>query len=600
MSTYEQGHGPTPTDYTYASQYAEDVMEKQACLAQPDKYTWIPSATTRYPCPEGLECESGVCKFKQDACKQLSSLPYYDCERRTVECDTHPSGQCQVCDYSISLGRKIHGPFSDDAPSGCDAGDYKYSQQPEHPTPYTTPGLSLSGFCNHDEQCAQGVCVGPEPDEVVERWGAACTTAQDCGGGRSVCAQGHCVSDTSYEGMCVVPCTASTDCAHLDPLAQCGQDPADASLYGRCFIPPQPNDTPKLCQPPVPDHAPYTVDMYEGDQVVSKPVPCEVDQHCWFPPGVGGVCGRDPALPTYGYCYDPSSPPYLEWKDEMRLWDGVPPSKNVCIETDPTARRWCEMPWTRPGTDDEDFTHPLQRRVKDAWKEKARPPFMYDERDGTCHVTRTYCTANLKDGGFSAGYGRSTNYWLGSTCSGDTKGEVVGAYECCTKLGDSIGEFFLGRTLTTDFRELVEGDVEGFGQRWGNYMDRLAEQTGLHPGPDKVVVSNEDLLREGNPGLAKVIEFVCDPRLKSGIRRIAANVLPGGVHGYEWTWNEAAKRLYGFRGRATGLLTTEVHQVYPHLVKTTTQGYQHIEISPATDDESRKILDAMVFLNKFY
>ena len=136
------------------------------------------------------------------------------------------------------------------------------------------------------------------------------------------------------------------------------------------------------------DYEPYTVEMYDEDgQVVSQPVPCEVDDHCWYPPGAGGVCGRDPSLPTYGHCYDPSIPPYLEWRDEVRLWDDVPPSKNVCIETEPYSRRWCEMPWTRAGPDEDDPTDPLDVRVKKAWKSRARPPFMYDDRDSSCYVT---------------------------------------------------------------------------------------------------------------------------------------------------------------------------------------------------------------------
>ena len=599
MSTYDPGHGPTSTDYTYATQYAEDVMKKAACLAQPYKYEWVPSSTTRYPCPEGLVCESGVCKFRKHACEQASELPYYDCVRRPVSCTTHPSGVCEVCDYSISLGRQTSGPYTTgDVPEGCTAGDAKYVADVEYPTPYTTPVLSRSGFCDNDQQCGAGSsCVMPEPDEVMDHWGMACTSTDDCGGGRSVCANGHCVSDTMYEGQCVVECTSSSDC---HPGTVCGQDPGDAALYGRCYTPVEPVQSDRLCQPITINHKPYTVKNYEGEQVVDSPVPCEVDEHCWFPPGVGGVCGRDPSLPTYGYCYDPSLPPYLEWRDEVQFWTDMPPSKNVCVETQAYPRQWCEMPWTRAGPNTDNPTDPLSVRVKRSWKSRARPPFWYDERDSSCHVTKTYCTANLKNGGYSAGYGRSHDYWLGSTCGGTTDGEVVGAYDCCTKLGNSIGEFFLGRTLTTDFRELVEGDVEGFGSRWERYMERLAEETQFELGPvrgNAVMGLQGDILREGNPGLAETLDFVCDPRLKQGIRLIASNVVGPGIpiHGYEWVWNATATRLYGFKGADRGMLTSEVEKVFPNMVQTGCNGYRHISIDPLKHHD-RWVYNALIRL----
>jgi hypothetical protein len=227
---------------------------------------------------------------------------------------------------------------------------------------------------------------------------------------------------------------------------------------------------------------------------------------------------------------------------------------------------------------------------------------MYDDRDSSCHVTQTYCTANLKDGGFSAGYGRSTDYWLGSTCSGDTKKEVVGAYDCCTKLGDSIGEFFLGRTLTTDFRELVEGDVEGFGYRWENYMRRLSEKTGFKLGPvegNAFGPSKSSLIRAGDPGMSQVLEFVCDPRLKDDIELVEKHVVAPDIpiHGYRWRWNSMAENLYGISGTSSGLLTTEVESVFPYMVKTSRSGYHHITLIPG-DEDSMRVYDALTRLRE--
>jgi hypothetical protein len=308
---------------------------------------------------------------------------------------------------------------------------------------------------------------------------------------------------------------------------------------------------------------------------VEDRVPCVIDEQCWIPPGVGGVCSRDPSLDSYGYCVDPPSDAYLEWRDEIQMWNDMPASRNVCVETIPYMKKWCEMPWTRAGINDEDPTLPLPLRVKNAWKSKARPPFWYDERDGTCHVTKTYCEANLKNGGFSAGYGRSHDYWMGSTCGGGNENEVTGAYDCCTKLGDSIGEFFLGRTLTTDLRELVEGDTEGFGERWGNYMRRGAEGLGL---VDNGLVDSE-ILAAFNPGLARTIDFMSDPRLKNNLRRQTSHVVPR-VHAYTWTWNDVANELYGLWGEASGMLTTEVVRAFPECVARDDWGYDHLVVPP--------------------
>lgn len=574
MSSYVSGHAPTSTDYDNAVKYAADVMSREACESDPDNYEWVPSRVTTYPCVNGTECSTGVCKFTRDACLDRSEKPYYDCVTRTVDCDTHPSGKCEICDYSISLGHKISGPHipeEEGAPPGCYAGDFKFRSPPAHPVPFTTPGLSPSGFCESDAQCAVGsACVLPDPDEVFEKQGVPCETSEDCGGGRSVCsaASGVCVADVMYEGLCVTPCSSDPDCAFVGGGAVCGVDPADAALYGRCYLPVDDSVDESLCPRTSPaSGSPYTVD---GVGTVG----CSADFQCSVPPGVGGRCGMDPTQPTYGLCYDAYSAPYLEWRDEIPTWDGLPPNKNVCVETFPMPRMWCEMPWTRPGMDGNsgDPSLPLDERVKLAWKSKARPPFWYDERDGTCHVTKRYCSANLKDGGFSAGYGRSVDYFLGSTCTGgDTPGEVIGAYDCCTKLGDAIGSFFLGRTLTTDFRELVEGDTAGFGDRWETYLER-----GYHGVGD---------------GLSEAIDVLSDPRLKRGIRLLRHNVFGPAyaVHGYEWTWSGLATHLYGVRGVQRGVLTTEMRAHFPDLVHTDAHGFEHISLMPGSFPEHAEV-----------
>jgi len=582
-TTYIDGHAPTENDYLDAVKYADDVMNKEACMSDPDMYEWVPAAISRYPCP-GLDCEPGVCRFKKQTCKSLSELPFYECKRQKVSCDTDPSGTCEVCEYGIKSGRRIIGPFVDGgAPPGCYPGDQKYAEDVAHPTPSLTPATSTSGFCDHDDQCRSGfTCAGIEPDEVYEKAGQACTQTSDCGGGRSVCSeQGYCVADTYYEGQCVATCISSEECAHISEDSMCGADPRDATLFGRCYTPPPENDTSKdRCKPPKRQYTPYTVNMFDEDgKEVARPVPCSFDEQCSISPGAGGRCGMDPGQPdTYGFCYDASLPPYLEWRDEVQTWTGLPPNKNVCTETLPYPRKWCEMPWSRASDHPENPSEPLDQSVKMAWKTRARPPFWYNQNDGTCHVTRSYCTKNLKNGGMSAGYGRGRDYWLGSMCSGDTKKEIVGAYDCCTKMGDSFASFFLGRTMTTDLRELVEGDAEGFGSRWNAYFSRVCEGEGCPDAHTPGVTLDDHKRNLEERGVREAINLVSDPRLKQNIVPIAHHVLSPSVniHGYEWEWAPEATRLYGLRGRSRGLLTTEVKREMPEVVHTDDHGYDHL------------------------
>ena len=557
---------PTGTDFMNASLYASDVINKEACESRPDLYTWVPSKITRYPCPEGLTCNTGVCKFKQDACEAEGELPFYDCVKRTVTCDTHPSGLCEICDYKIQKGHTIVGPYipaEESAPNGCWAGDEKYKLNLPYPHPLEAP---LDAFCGSTEECGEGAVCVTDPEDVAA------------------------------VGKCVVPCTGAGDCISFHPDATCGLEEDGGELAGRCFVPNPPPDA-SACPGMTQVEEPYTVWQYDNSDegvsyaeshpnepwpTVEARVPCVMDEQCQLPPGVGGLCGRDPSLESYGYCTNYSTPPYLEWRDEVQMWDGLPPSRNVCVETMPYMRKWCEMPWTRTGMNEDDPTLPLSTRVKLAWKSKARPPFWYDERDSTCHVTKTYCEANLKNGGFSAGYGRARDYWLGSTCSGGNSREITGAYDCCTKLGDSIGEFFLGRTLTTDFRELVEGDTQGFGERWENYV---YERSGLKDAWNSSLVktSADKILREAEPDLAAAFDFVSDPRLKDNLTRQEATSLPGGVYAYSWTWSEAATRVYGLEGRASGLITSEVVCAFPECVARDVHGYDHLIVPSGHD-----------------
>ena len=538
--------GPTDTDNLYALQYAEDKIAKHVCEAHPEQYTWIPSQTTSYPCPAGLICEPGVCKFTKEGCLDAGEFPYYDCERETVDCDLTPSGKCEVCKYSISKGHNITGPYisSDEYVReadriGCYAGDRRYAVEPEPlPAPYLLDVVAGDGTvnkqaetCEVDADCSQGVCGGEE---------------------------------------------------------------ADVSRYHLCYTPnEEPEFKPVMCRGQNPDPEPYHVDVYDDDgNIVSQPVACIDDFDCVFPPGAGGMCQLEPNKRATGYCYDMNAAPkpYLEWRDEAVLWTGEAPSKNLCLRTLPEGRRWCEMPWTRPGANDENTAIPMEQRVKNAWKTKARPPFWYNRDDGSCHVTKKYCTNNLKNGGFSTGYGTSENFYFAEVCKhpdGDDL-DIADRYDCCTEWPDGVAQFFIGRTLGTDFRELVEGDADGFKDRWGDYLDRS--------GMTAVVGNAGERLQAVNPGMKATIDFLSDPRLKTALVVIHRNILPG-VNGYSWRWSDVATRLYGLHGQGSGMLTTELQKIVPDKIVADQHGFNRYVVElPADDPVDASVLEALRYL----
>jgi hypothetical protein len=317
---------------------------------------------------------------------------------------------------------------------------------------------------------------------------------------------------------------------------------------------------PGLCQPAEVRSPVYTIDRFQSDDAavsVPTPVPCATDEDCYVY-GVGGVCGA-----STGMCED-NETAYVEWRKNVELWSGYA-TKAACVEASPMAKRWCEMPWTRSGVHADDPNLTLQHRVNLAWKTKARPPFWYNPSDGTCHVTKTYCTANTGNGGLSSGYGDSTNIFsIGEVCKNSSGGkEVQQGADCCATWYDSIPQFFLGRTISTDIRQLLEGDPSGFEARWEEYL-RIAGY--FTPIPHLFTTAKY------------MIEMACDPRLKQGARVLMMDVFPG-VHAYEWTWTTRAGELYSLRGRDRGLMTNEVRTIAPSLIhRDTRTGYDVIRL----------------------
>ncbi|MCH9716856.1 MAG: hypothetical protein K0U52_07190 [Gammaproteobacteria bacterium] len=432
--------GPTQTDLANAFAYARDKLSKELCQSN-DAYTWNPQLTTQYPCPEGLTCESGTCKFSQQGCESHSFYPYYDCTRNSVDCNVNADGSCDVCHYVIENDQSTtDGPFSPDLsmPPGCHPGDEIYQDNPG-------PGY--------------------------------------------------------------------------------------------------------LCQGQIHDPDPYKVD--------GQKIACTSDVDCQLK-GAGGSCGVTKGLKSYGYCHE-NVHPYLEWRPSVQLWNDQPPATNVCVQTVPMFRRWCEMPWTRPGVGDqnkpEDFTQPLETRIQDFWKTKARPPFYYDKQTGQCHMTKTYCTGDLDAGGADAGYGSGDDYWAFSTCSypdGEDL-EINTKYDCCTALGQSIEEFFFGKTLTSELKDLLT-EGKGDGWVWANEGKFIASL--------------------GEDAWNGISSFFSDPKLKEELKVELEDHLAPGLSLYSWKWSEEAETLYGLSGDGLGLITPEIAQYYPQCIVTNAHGHE--------------------------
>lgn len=207
-----------------------------------------------------------------------------------------------------------------------------------------------------------------------------------------------------------------------------------------------PIDTSKLyCKGMTYDPEPYLLN--------GQPVTCTNDMECALN-GAGGACMLIPDRKATGKCVD-TGMGYLEWRRNFTQWQGTQP-QDACIATNSLFRRWCEMPWTRPPMDEnkeEPMDVSMSDRVKLFPQVKKHPPFYYDDCSGKCYVTNPYCSNEVEDGGFETSFGVGKEYAGGmfSSCSypeGSRK-HIQEGYDCCTPLGQSVGEFFLGRTMLT-------------------------------------------------------------------------------------------------------------------------------------------------------
>lgn len=298
-----------------------------------------------------------------------------------------------------------------------------------------------------------------------------------------------------------------------------------------------------------------------------KKVPCKAHLDCAVD-GVGGLCMlyglpnekgqtiRGHERKATGYCVDPGAG-YLEYRHNFTQFPDEPPIPQ-CVSALSNVKQWCEMPWTRPAEPDDESDF-VEQRVQRHPQTRAHPPFYYDDYTGRCHMTKEYCSAAIENGGYETSYGRSHEYLGGafSTCTypGGKKNEVREGYDCCTPLGQSIGQFFVGKNFYSELHDFVHGRMN------------LAE------------------FYASNPATAYAFAgFLSDERLKTNVQLVVPDFAGPGIHGYLFAWSPLARQLYPEHTTATplgwrpGLLASEVAAVYPSSVITDQHGFCFIRV----------------------
>lgn len=304
------------------------------------------------------------------------------------------------------------------------------------------------------------------------------------------------------------------------------------------------NETDKyMCQGSVYDPEPYTINGKDGPQKIA----CKSDSDC-SANGAGGRCMLYPERKATGYCVDPGAG-YLEYRKNYTQYNEIA-GRDQCVAALPVFRKWCEMPWTRPYTPDDNLAEPLDVRIKRHPQTKMHSPFYYDDYSGQCYVTDHYCSASVPNGGFNTGYGNSNEYLEGvfSSCSGSREGnQIKEGFDCCTPFGLSVANFFSSRTFTSVIEGVAKGEMS----------------------PEELLVLV--------PGVVPAAQFLSDDRLKH--HKIIATLDEGGpgIHGYWFRWTPEARTLYPDMtgdGLYYGYMMSEVQKVFPEAVRVDEKGHR--------------------------
>jgi len=351
---------------------------------------------------------------------------------------------------------------------------------------------------------------------------------------------------------------------------------------------------------------PWTAVYKEGQtpEFVSLPqkVPCEKSEDCANIHGYvkGGQCvtaatGENMCSPVM---------PYLEWHPSLP-WtedDVCGPTGNAgknkksgkasncgrCVFGNHSLRKFCEFPITR--------------RSEPTHGATDVPPFCYNQSDGSCRMTPSYCK------------------WEGISYKDDGSDETNKVVEeskqfacnrknakCYVPKGQQWGEFVLGKTMFRDKQKLLEGLIATAGLLSGGTIDiamaagadYAIEKTGFlknnrsqyfSPAYDKnyfkedfeqlpvintekakeTISKNyvENLINQVKKGLQKspnTIKKLIDDKYMESKNIISKNIAGEGINIYAIEWNDKINDTSSIGNM--GFIASELKTKYPHLVK---------------------------------
>lgn len=523
---------PTQVDFDNAYMYAQNKVMKEVCDLPKFKgiFEWKEDPIVPYPCPFGLTCNSGKCVFTEKGCMSYSSMPFFECKRRPVECylpgsKTGPDGKCYICDYQINDSKVTDGPVVPDEEVhklGCSPGDQKYLRMTD-PT-IDDADKTIAYRC-------QGLTFDPEP----------------------------------YPMRMLTPVKGHSNCSDACKAYKLNDEP---NCVGDA-------------EHPDPDK--------DGNCTCTCTVACANDDECTAY-GAGGACmlyeyvfdqntreySKTQKTKAYKKCVDTGGP-YLEYRSNFSLWDNVK-GEDMCVQTIPEFRKWCEMPWMRPASSPDDPHMDVWNRIKLHPQVKRHPPFYYDQYTGHCLMTKKYCTSSVPDGGFNTNFGEVQEYvdgiFTGCKNPGHNSAEVREGYDCCIPLGMSIASFFTGRSFLVSLQNVVSGEIS-FAEFWKEF---------------------------GGPLTPIVDGWLSEDSLKMNVQLVEKDMIAPGVSLYQFEWHPDVRILYPDvvfpEGVRYGLLASEIERVIPALVGRTRWGHRKVNVSEAAWNANptyRKIMKALVF-----
>ena len=502
---YADGHGPTPTDLNYAIMYATSRIAKETCEQNSDHWQWI-EEDCGYPCPfdDPSLCQCGYCALTKNGCDNYSHYPFFDCTRVNKTCIIDGvSKPCTVCDYSPKLDQ----------------------------------GLK-------DKHIADGPTIA-SIDPTIEYYNEGGSVMNNCHAGDSVSVNEKHASENS------LTCRPKpkTNPYYILSNIGCLPDKDGETLSGSCK-PTKTNNLVGTC----------SSSSRNTPGWCNQIVPCKPDTDgsgssmiCALA-GLGGLCSSEDTK-VEGHCYE-NTPFYAEWIKDFQQWKDSP-VRDTCVVAVPEYRRWCEMPWTRPGKtevkeEQEKFGGNLNEIINNEWETKWKQPFYYDRDTSKCYVTRDYCHKDvISEGGFSMSYGKGKEFLVFSTCD-TTDHFVESGKDCCTGIWQSLEQFFFGRTFSAELKSVLEGKI-----------------------------SVLEFLKLSNSNYA-LVTFFSDRRLKTLHRIELKDFAAPGIHLWSFQWTPEATSLYGFDNTTiqVGVMADEVAKLYPDLVMENENGHLFVILDP--------------------